>query len=188
MNYFLTSDFHSLLTLCTSGTHLVTVGASDSVLLLNSLCRILSPDKTEWRLISATLCGWRRCFVADQLWLMTHIRQEEEDWTCARYKCMYNNNNYYYNYINIDFHRCILIVILDYCITISPYRPVVVPYHCLRWSSGLMWRVTTDQREGSGDSEGRCAETDGRSQGRDWPHVLHLPRGLSQPANKGASA
>jgi len=34
------------------------------------------PDKTEWRLISATL-GWRRCFVADQLWLMTHIREEE---------------------------------------------------------------------------------------------------------------
>ena len=31
-------------------------------------CRILSPDKTEWRLISATLCGWRRCIVADQLW------------------------------------------------------------------------------------------------------------------------
>jgi len=33
-----------------------------------SHCRILSPDKTEWRLISATLCGWGRCFVADQLW------------------------------------------------------------------------------------------------------------------------
>jgi len=33
-----------------------------------SHCRILSPDKTEWRLISATLCGWVRCFVADQLW------------------------------------------------------------------------------------------------------------------------
>ena len=30
-------------------------------------CRILSPDKTEWRLIFATLCRWRRCFVADQL-------------------------------------------------------------------------------------------------------------------------
>jgi len=44
-----------------------------------SHCRILSPDKTEWRLISATLCGWRCCFMADQLWLMTHIR-EEEDW------------------------------------------------------------------------------------------------------------
>ena len=29
-----------------------------------------------WRLISATLCGWRRCF--DQLWLMTRIREEEE--------------------------------------------------------------------------------------------------------------
>ena len=40
-------------------------------------CRILSPDKTECRLISATLCRWRRCFVADQLWLMTHIREEE---------------------------------------------------------------------------------------------------------------
>jgi len=33
-----------------------------------SHCRILSPDKTEWWLISATLCRWRRCFVADQLW------------------------------------------------------------------------------------------------------------------------
>jgi len=40
-------------------------------------CRILSPDKTEWLLISATLCGWRRCFVADQLWLMKRIREEE---------------------------------------------------------------------------------------------------------------
>jgi len=46
-----------------------------------SHCRILSPDKTEWRLISATLCGWRRCFMADQLWLMTRIREEEEEAT-----------------------------------------------------------------------------------------------------------
>jgi len=43
-----------------------------------SHCRIPSPDKTEWRLISATLCGWRRCFVADQLWFVTRIREEEE--------------------------------------------------------------------------------------------------------------
>ena len=43
-------------------------------------CRILSPDKTEWRLISATLCGWRRCFVADQLWFMTCIWEEEEEY------------------------------------------------------------------------------------------------------------
>jgi len=41
-----------------------------------SHCQILSPDKNEWRLISATLCGWRRCFVADQLWLMARIREE----------------------------------------------------------------------------------------------------------------
>ena len=30
-----------------------------------SHCRILSPDKTEWQLISAILCGWRRCLMAD---------------------------------------------------------------------------------------------------------------------------
>jgi len=39
-------------------------------------CR--SPDKTEWRLISATLCGSRLFFMADQLWFMTRIREEEE--------------------------------------------------------------------------------------------------------------
>ena len=33
-----------------------------------SHCRILSPDKTEWWLISATLCRWGRRFMADQLW------------------------------------------------------------------------------------------------------------------------
>ena len=43
-----------------------------------SHCRILCPDKTEWRLISAILCRWRCCFVADQLWFMTHIREEKE--------------------------------------------------------------------------------------------------------------
>ena len=43
-----------------------------------SHCQILSPDNTKWRLVSATLCGWRRCFVADQLWLMTRIREEED--------------------------------------------------------------------------------------------------------------
>jgi len=43
-----------------------------------SHCRILSPDKTEWRLISCTLCGWRRCFVADKLWFTTRIWEEEE--------------------------------------------------------------------------------------------------------------
>ena len=48
-----------------------------------SHCRILSPDKTEWRLILATLCGWKRCFMADQLWLMKRIREEDT---------IYNNN------------------------------------------------------------------------------------------------
>ena len=40
-------------------------------------CWIRSPDKTEWWLISATLCRWGRCFIADQLWSMTRIREEE---------------------------------------------------------------------------------------------------------------
>ena len=40
---------------------------------------ILSPDKTEWQLTSATLCRWKRCFVADQLWFMTRKREEEEE-------------------------------------------------------------------------------------------------------------
>ena len=39
-------------------------------------CRILSPDKTEWRLISATLCGWKRCFVAPPVMVNdTHTRR-----------------------------------------------------------------------------------------------------------------
>jgi len=47
-------------------------------------CRIPSPDKTEWRLISVTLCGWRRCFVDDQLWFMTRVREEEVNfWLCC---------------------------------------------------------------------------------------------------------
>ena len=40
-------------------------------------CLILSPDKTEWWLISTTLCGWRCCFVAGQLWFTTRIWEEE---------------------------------------------------------------------------------------------------------------
>jgi len=43
---------------------------------IHQLWVVLS-GKTEWRLISATLCGWRRCFVADQLRFITRIREEE---------------------------------------------------------------------------------------------------------------
>ena len=41
-------------------------------------CRILSPDKTERRLILTTLCRRRRCFMANQSWFMTCIREEED--------------------------------------------------------------------------------------------------------------
>ena len=49
-------------------------------------CRILSSDKAEWRLIPAALCRWRCCFLADQLWLITRIREEggeEEALICS---------------------------------------------------------------------------------------------------------
>jgi len=39
--------------------------------------------KLEWRRISTTLCWWRRCFVADQLWFMACIREEEEECSCS---------------------------------------------------------------------------------------------------------
>jgi len=51
-------------------------------------CQILSPDKTEWRLISATLCRWRRCFVADQLWFRTRILEEEEEVVHPHHNCL----------------------------------------------------------------------------------------------------
>jgi len=51
-------------------------------------CRILCPDKTEWQLILATLCGWRCCFVADQLWFMTRIWEKEvHQWHTGASQC-----------------------------------------------------------------------------------------------------
>ena len=44
--------------------------------MMSHIVKSCPPDKTEWRLISATLCGWRHCFVADQLWFMTRVREE----------------------------------------------------------------------------------------------------------------
>ena len=46
-------------------------------------CQILSSNKTEWRFISATLFGWRRCFVANQLRFTTCIRHGLE---CAAWR------------------------------------------------------------------------------------------------------
>jgi len=43
-----------------------------------SHCRILSPDKTEWRLISATHCGWRLCFVTHHCYGSWHAYEKNE--------------------------------------------------------------------------------------------------------------
>jgi len=59
-----------------------------------SHCQILYPDKTEWWLISATLYRWRRCFVADQLWLMKRI--QEEDYTILHWLLLLLFLHYYY--------------------------------------------------------------------------------------------
>ena len=48
-----------------------------------SHCWILSPDKTEWRLISATLCRWRRCFVADQS-SSSRMRFMSHNWSATK--------------------------------------------------------------------------------------------------------
>ena len=45
-------------------------------------CWILSSDKAEWRLVPAALCRWRCCFLADQLWFMTCIREEDSVSVC----------------------------------------------------------------------------------------------------------
>ena len=66
-----------------------------------SHCWILSPDKTEWRLISATLCRWRCCFVADQLWFMTRIREEEECTATTAY--IVSHCNWWWQAVSVHF-------------------------------------------------------------------------------------
>ena len=52
-----------------------------------SHCRILSPEKTEWRLILATLCGWRRCFRGWPVMVHdTHTRRKEDQWHCSSHQ------------------------------------------------------------------------------------------------------
>jgi len=80
-----------------------------------SHCWILSPDKTEWRLISATLCRWRRCFVADQLWFMTRIREEEEEVGCRARFCWALLHNCSWECKNV----CLLVVHVVYCVFIE---------------------------------------------------------------------
>jgi len=43
---------------------------------VHMICNQLT-SKVDGGITGSRLCGWRRCFVADQLWLMTRIREEE---------------------------------------------------------------------------------------------------------------
>ena len=43
-------------------------------------CTTLSNSVPWQNWMAAALCGWRCCFVADQLWFMTHTREEEMPW------------------------------------------------------------------------------------------------------------
>jgi len=49
-------------------------------------CWILSSDKTDWWFISATLCGWKRCFVAEQLGLW-HAHEKKKNKIAGRATC-----------------------------------------------------------------------------------------------------
>ena len=63
--------------------------------MLSGSVQLLSPDKTEWRLISATLCGWRCCFVADQLWFMMHTRRRSSSGSGSRHRrCPCSSHSY----------------------------------------------------------------------------------------------
>ena len=48
----------------------------------NSQTMLVCSQSLDWTTHWTTLCRWRHCFLTDQLWLMTRIR-EEEDWTGA---------------------------------------------------------------------------------------------------------
>ena len=86
-----------------------------------SHCRILSPDKTEWRLISATLRGWRRCFVADQLWLMTRIRDEE---VYKMQHCCEQMHLILWPHLSQSVHCCAQLLIAP-CIGVNPLVSMV---------------------------------------------------------------
>ena len=49
---------------------------------MSTHCRILSSDKVEWRLIPATLCRWRCCFLAGQycLWHSCEKKNGADAW------------------------------------------------------------------------------------------------------------
>jgi len=89
-------------------------------------CRILSSDKAEWWLIPAALCRWRHCFLADQLWFMTCIREED------------------YNFLNTN---CTVltfcIVCCDWqgyyeaCLCVVTDRDITKPV-CVLWPTGVL--------------------------------------------------
>jgi len=59
-------------------------------------CRIMSPDKTEWWLISPTLCRWRCCFLTGELWFMACIWEEEDSFKYARCtECVAKKHHFY---------------------------------------------------------------------------------------------
>ena len=108
-----------------------------------SHCRILSPDKTEWRLISATLCGWRRCFVADQLWLMTRIREEEEICGTALFTIQTTNT----------VCQCIELCHRQWpWMTFEDHFRYYKPFRCLRikYNTHTMYEVNYNGRSASG--------------------------------------
>ena len=112
-------------------------------------CQIPSPVKTEWRLISATLWGWRRCFVADQLWFVTRIQEEEVCPRCCPW-CLLHN----YTLHPLDVSSCSFVDIRANIETVSgPCNTCMCFWYArapaVRNTSrgGAEWRISYRRRE-----------------------------------------
>ena len=64
------------------------------------------PDGTWWRLVSAALCRWRRCFVAGRLWFMTRTR-EEEVLVCPAHQMFFYDDALHKSTLSICIRICV---------------------------------------------------------------------------------
>jgi len=116
-----------------------------------SRCRILSCDKAEWRLITATLCRWKCCFLADQLWFMTHIwkqRLSVEDIfvivdvvQCPFDRCSIVLNYLLTNVVLTDNCEWLLCVVSYSPNTVQNREVAISMMHRNDWNLSIIWNI-----------------------------------------------
>ena len=114
-------------------------------------CRILSCDKAEWRLITATLCRWKCCFLADQLWFMTHIwkqRLSVEDIfvivdvvQCPFDRCSIVLNYLLTNVVLTDNCEWLLCVVSYSPNTVQNREVAISMMHRNDWNLSIIWNI-----------------------------------------------